>query len=474
MKKIPMSLTFSSESGKKITRSSYILDISPHNLNKIKLKKPSTHHHTFSENVYKLGHNLCKPVIFMCFIFLLALFPNSARALENPGFLSSLFLGPKIFAYPARFLIGGLSFLGLIFTLLTMGLPGKLMKFAANYHQPDVSYLAAAEQEDKENKESAELLRINTFNAGLTPPIISYIYNELREPEIRAKELVMALERLNEAQHPNIFCLQEVFAPETTHILCDYFRNRNYHLLYNIAPSEGSFLRHGSFIPKWVGTNSGLFFASKFPIVCMRFIEFYNSFYHRKEDSVANKGFLMVVIRKTDKDKQKKDHYYLICNTHLQCRAGQSFEKVRTEQLTVIHQVIQEYQAYIKQTLKLDLEDTIISGDFNISNFHEGKYGKKLGERVSKVNEFFFKEYQENPLDKEKPTATWTIPHPISRHTASRGIERFPDPNVNYDFILHQRNAKSLVYKREYILELGKKGKSLSDHLPVVAEFASI
>lgn len=192
----------------------------------------------------------------------------------------------------------------------------------------------------------------------------------------------------------DILCLEEVFdkraAQKLTQVLSPVFG----HILYDIGvyacqpPCSCSSFKF---------FNSGLFLASRFPVLEAQYHCFPNS---RGEDALAAKGLLSAKVLIGQNKKQKKVVGYFNC-THLHAPEGDG--KIRCEQLHMITKWIGDFQATSRQDDE-DVVFDVLCGDFNFDNCSP--------DDVQEQNHCLFEEYRDpcraGP-GKEKPWVIGTL-----------------------------------------------------------------
>ncbi|KAM9852723.1 sphingomyelin phosphodiesterase 5 isoform 1-T3 [Aulostomus maculatus] len=157
----------------------------------------------------------------------------------------------------------------------------------------------------------------------------------------------------------DILCLEEVFdkraAQKLTHTLKPLFG----HILYDVGvyacqPSPCCCSSFKFF-------NSGLFLASRFPVLEAQYHCFPNS---RGEDALAAKGLLSAKVLIGQNQKQKNVIGYFNC-THLHAPEGEG--EIRCEQLNMVTKWIGDFQAANRQPDEEVVFD-VLCGDFNFDN----------------------------------------------------------------------------------------------------------
>lgn len=156
----------------------------------------------------------------------------------------------------------------------------------------------------------------------------------------------------------DILCLEEVFDKRAAQKLTNALKPVFGHILYDIGVY--------SFQPpckcnSFKFFNSGLFMASRFPIVEAQYHCFPNS---RGEDALAAKGLLSTKVLIGKNDKQKNVVGFFNC-THLHAPEGEG--QIRCEQLNMVAEWIGDFQAANRKPDE-DVAFDVLCGDFNFDN----------------------------------------------------------------------------------------------------------
>ncbi|XP_066572099.1 sphingomyelin phosphodiesterase 5 [Amia ocellicauda] len=149
--------------------------------------------------------------------------------------------------------------------------------------------------------------------------------------------------------------LEEVFDKRAAQKMKDVLSPVFGHILYDV----GIYAFQGCSAFKFF--NSGLFFASRYPILEASFRCFPNG---RGEDALAAKGVLSVKVQVGQTNQNKKVVGYLNC-THLHAPGGEG--QIRCEQLNLLINWVSEFQALTKSIDEIVVFD-VLSGDFNFDN----------------------------------------------------------------------------------------------------------
>ncbi|XP_062278549.1 sphingomyelin phosphodiesterase 5 [Scomber scombrus] len=156
----------------------------------------------------------------------------------------------------------------------------------------------------------------------------------------------------------DILCLEEVFDKRAAQKLVNTLRPVYGHILYDVGvyacqpPCRCSSFKF---------FNSGLFLASRFPVLEAQYHCFPNG---RGEDALAAKGLLSVKVLIGQNRKQKKVVGYFNC-THL--HAPEYDGEIRCEQLKMVTKWISDFQAASRQSDE-DVVFDVLCGDFNFDN----------------------------------------------------------------------------------------------------------
>lgn len=145
----------------------------------------------------------------------------------------------------------------------------------------------------------------------------------------------------------DVICLQEVFNEDAWNILNEKLRSKYPYILFDAHRVRVSSL-------KFTMVNSGLYIASKYPIVQSMFYPFKNSY---SEDALSGKGVLCAEIQIAEKSS------IIVATTHMQAPTS-SFVKssaTRVEQYKEMEDCMSEFG----DTAELDVQAEILCGDFN-------------------------------------------------------------------------------------------------------------
>lgn len=156
----------------------------------------------------------------------------------------------------------------------------------------------------------------------------------------------------------DILCLEEVFDKRAAKKLIEALKPVFGHILYDVgvyACQPPCACSHFKFF------NSGLFVASRFPVLEAQYHWFPNSL---GEDALAAKGLLSTKVLIGKNQKQKTVVGFFNC-THLHAPEGEG--EVRCEQLNMVTKWIGDFQAANKQPDE-EVAFDVLCGDFNFDN----------------------------------------------------------------------------------------------------------
>jgi endonuclease/exonuclease/phosphatase family metal-dependent hydrolase len=283
-------------------------------------------------------------------------------------------------------------------------------------------------------------IRILTYNTAMVPG---------PGGEARARRIANAI--LGAQPAFDVLCLQEVFDEDIREILAKKLRPTFPHV---VAKSDAGDL---------LNEDSGLFFATRFPILGHKFQEFAEA-EPATTDALSDKG---VFGARLDVSARVPKKELLVFSTHLQSSAA--YWEVREKQLAQIRRVIQKSHDLRKAA-------TILVGDFNVVG--ERKDGAKLrptteyGRMLARLNypRDLFREM--NPAD---PGFTWDptknremIPKDDDDHERLDYLLAFDHVPVADD--ASPRVPIPRLYCSEACLAMGPEvGKKLSDHFAMTA-----
>ncbi|XP_051262758.1 sphingomyelin phosphodiesterase 5 [Dicentrarchus labrax] len=284
----------------------------------------------------------------------------------------------------------------------------------------------------------------------------------------------------------DILCLEEVFDKRAAQKLTQVLRPVFGHILYDVGvyacqpPCTCSSFKF---------FNSGLFLASRFPVLEAQYRCFPNS---SGEDALAAKGLLSAKVLIGRNQKQKTVVGYFNC-THLHAPEGDG--EIRCEQLNMVTKWIGDFQAANKHPDE-DVVFDVLCGDFNFDNCSP--------DDTLEQNHCLFEEYRDpcraGP-GKEKPWVIGTLleqptmyeDHVNTPENLQRTLEReelrkqFISPPIpaegcplvypetgqpwvgrRIDYILYRENSISKHCRTEieemtFITQLA----GLTDHIPV-------
>ena len=193
-------------------------------------------------------------------------------------------------------------------------------------------------------------LSIMTLNTCFIPDEFPYLFGGAILPW---QERIKPLSRAIKFQSPDLVCLQEVFSEDTFYALLEELSGE-YKYFYGLIGPRFLGLSFQS-----VGMPSGLFVASKLPIIQAQFTPYRHTGY------AMNQGFFDFIVDKAELSA----HIYV---THMQSLNDKKFVKVRTQQTRQIIDKIHKDAATDNPSVA-----HILCGDLNIP-FGEGEPSEKL------------------------------------------------------------------------------------------------
>lgn len=284
----------------------------------------------------------------------------------------------------------------------------------------------------------------------------------------------------------DILCLEEVFDKRAAKKLTEALKPVFGHILYDVGvyacqpPCSCSSFKF---------FNSGMFVASRFPVVEAQYHWFPNSL---GEDALAAKGLLSIKVLIGKNQKQKTVVGFFNC-THLHAPEGEG--EVRCEQLNMITKWIGDFQSANRRPDE-EVAFDVLCGDFNFDNCSPDDYLEQ--------NHCLFEEYRDpcraGP-GKEKPWVIGTLleqptlykddistPEKLQRTLETEELRKkyvsppvpakgrplvYPEADQPWigrrlDYILYRESSISKLCKTEieevtFITQLAR----LTDHIPV-------
>jgi endonuclease/exonuclease/phosphatase family metal-dependent hydrolase len=199
-------------------------------------------------------------------------------------------------------------------------------------------------------------LRFLTYNLAMLPWPLGKLKEERAEK--------FADEILGKNPGYDFICLQEIFDESIRRYLAERLKNE---YPYMIEKSASPFL---------LNQDSGMFFASRFPVLHHSFVEFEDKSL-KSSDALADKGILDISFQ-LDPGNDKKILYVFV--THLQSTEllpPASFASVRIKQLSQIRGYIENALESGRKTYPPSGMSAILLGDFNVIS-GTGEYNDML------------------------------------------------------------------------------------------------
>jgi len=197
-------------------------------------------------------------------------------------------------------------------------------------------------------------IRFLTYNLAMLPDPFG------KAKEKRAEEFV---KKIIKKPVYDIICLQEIFAEEIREYLT---RRLQANYPYIVDKSGG---------PNPLNQDSGLFFASKFPILRHTFREFHHKSFFTP-DKIADKGILAARFEFGPAADAAAAATLRVFLTHLQSRNSEF--KTREKQLAQLRRFITQSSTPGKNRKNPAKIYTILLGDFNVTGDNGEEYKKML------------------------------------------------------------------------------------------------
>lgn len=311
-------------------------------------------------------------------------------------------------------------------------------------------------------------LTLTTFNTGMLPGWINTAQhlgksisdffspkaekNEqlLASPEQRAPLIANKLVEKGD----DIYCGQEVFDKNSAKNMAKAL-SKTHSVICNVGVNST--------------VNSGLFFASRFPIDFqeVRFWRFTNL---AAEDDLSDKGVLRTPLLVPTHSGPK---WMIVYNTHLQAKLGEKYTKIRQEQAQAILNIVAQDQKFNECPI-------FVLGDFNITNIEsDGSMPNEKKQLASFFDSFYdFYSAEHNEQGDRIKDESWylqeasktTLLEPkgsfYNMHDFGTGKEL---PAVRYDYcLLYSAAKKTNLTNVTAHSELRRwMEPNLSDHLPL-------
>lgn len=183
-------------------------------------------------------------------------------------------------------------------------------------------------------------LKFLTYNIAMLPSLLGDFKDE------RASEFINLISKTSPAY--DFICLQEVFDEDIRGFLKKKLQPMYPHIIEKSSDHD------------LLNEDSGLFFASKYPILSHTFRE-YNAKQFLTGDWISDKGILIARIELGQNENKQILHIYV---THLQ--STEAFYKVREKQLTQLRQtIIKALETERKKEITWPV-CAVLVGDFNV------------------------------------------------------------------------------------------------------------
>jgi endonuclease/exonuclease/phosphatase family metal-dependent hydrolase len=313
----------------------------------------------------------------------------------------------------------------------------------ATPQQPDISFVIS----DAPLTSSSHSFHLMTSNTALGPRWLTATAHLAPSVE-RASLIAQKITSLTEEELPDVFLGQEVWDENATQPLVDSLKNHYGYIAHSIGYNR-------------IGKSSGLFVASRFPIVNAEFRPFP---VNRLE--AFNKGVIRVVLDVNGKN-------IAIYNLHNEAIETDQGAEFRSQSLASV-------LAWIR-TDQDNFDDIFVAGDFNVSRLNN--HQEPMAE-YSQIQESFF-QYFNDPFLAEHEDEVRTkgesryiemdapgTSEPQGSYFSKEAME-IPEPvgdvpGCRYDYILrYKKDSRSTEGTAEIRRIFGK----LTDHLAVSANF---
>ncbi len=266
----------------------------------------------------------------------------------------------------------------------------------------------------------------------------------LRHPQERIEGIAQAI--LSEC--PGILCAQEAFDAVSADRLAHTLSYNGYTVLHDGGT--------GSLI------NSGLLFATRYPILDKKEIRFWKFANCEGDDQLACKGLLRVPIQVPIEGKSEL-RTVIVYTTHLQAQDGKKAEAARMAQLDGILSVIEEDA---KRNPDVSI---LLAGDLNVSEMGYG--GQQSGEYTRRERAFFtrFQDFVHLAYDPMTGRNRLSASDPAQGtfYNLADLSASVVEPGCFYDRVCpltKEENKDPLQYQ---ITIKRSMDRGLSDHLPV-------
>lgn len=309
----------------------------------------------------------------------------------------------------------------------------------AKTHQPFLYFKSSAPE-----KKDSQALTVMTLNTCFIPGAFPFLFGGVALPW--EKRVSLLSEKILEV-NPDIVCLQEVFAEDATYALFEALKNGYTHFYGAIGP------RVLGFDLKTIGSPSGLFVASKYPIERSQFTLF------AAAGLPMNYGVFDFVV----KDGQNAlAHIY---TTHMQPFPYEQFPQIRALQLKQIIEKMQRDRDAESQTIPY-----FLCGDLNVA------FGSKEP-ALALIEASFHDDYNNNQSvvgEKNQTCTDYITNYMFSKEKEHGQIE----PNfqiLDYALLLKTSNeCHRISTKRISMNDLSKPEEAISDHHALLTSIISL
>lgn len=194
-------------------------------------------------------------------------------------------------------------------------------------------------------------IRLLTYNLAMLP-----FFTGIAKEE-RAKAFI---NEILGHRHYDILCLQEIFDEKIREQLKNDLKDKYPYMVEKSSDHE------------ILNINSGMFFASKFPILRHTYREFYAKS-SGTWDAVVDKGLFIACLELGAGDNRQILHIY---NAHLQ--STESEYKTREKQLSQVRTFIEKALITEKENNKKSKVSAVLLGDFNVVGDKRDEYKRMM------------------------------------------------------------------------------------------------
>jgi endonuclease/exonuclease/phosphatase family metal-dependent hydrolase len=194
-------------------------------------------------------------------------------------------------------------------------------------------------------------IRLLTYNLAMLP-----FFKGIAKKE-RARAFI---NEIRDHRHYDILCLQEIFDEGIRKQLKNGLKDKYPYMVEKSSDHE------------ILNINSGMFFASKFPILRHTYREFYAAS-GGTWDAIVDKGLFIACLKLGTGNNQRILHVY---NVHLQ--STESEYKTREKQLSQVRKFIEKALKTEQENNKKSKINAVLLGDFNVVGDNSDEYKRMM------------------------------------------------------------------------------------------------